>query len=535
MLLHAIIFVSGGAILALELLASRVMTPYFGVSLYIWTGILSITLVALALGYAAGGRLAAHLSAGDRAVARLTRSFALMPAIAAFGIVAACLAYPFLFSPFAKWGLVGGAFLAAIVLLFVPLVAASAMNPLLVAIFVERGKKNVAADAGAGHVFFVSTLGSVVGVVATAFVLIPYLTNFAALLVVAIVLAVLSLAAAIFTPRQVTGRVTVGLIAGVAGLIAGALLAGADSYTGRQGPHAHGGVRWRVEAVQSSLFGTVKVLRTEAPAGSRFLRTYFHDGLTQNTVDSDNRSVSFYTYALEALGRAYQPQMHGALVLGLGAGMVPMRLAELGVPVEVVDIDPVAPRIARQYFGFRPDKAVVHQADARTFVERCSGNYDLAIVDLFQGDGTPDYLVTREFFAALRSCLAKGGVAVFNTFADVTKPERYAHFLVTLRTELPHFVMYRPKSPSVHVNSFIVASAEPLRPPARVTFDYLPDQHQQAMWDMLSAPTPLTPTHFTGGQIVTDARNPAAHDFAQTQIAYRKSVVETTPPAMLLN
>jgi len=33
MLLQTIIFISGGAILALELLASRIMTPYFGVSL----------------------------------------------------------------------------------------------------------------------------------------------------------------------------------------------------------------------------------------------------------------------------------------------------------------------------------------------------------------------------------------------------------------------------------------------------------------------------------------------------------------------
>ena len=51
--LYAIIFVTGGATLALELLASRVMTPYFGVSLYIWTGILSITLVAPAIGTSA--------------------------------------------------------------------------------------------------------------------------------------------------------------------------------------------------------------------------------------------------------------------------------------------------------------------------------------------------------------------------------------------------------------------------------------------------------------------------------------------------
>ena len=51
MMLQAIIFTTGGAILALELLASRIMTPYFGVSLFIWSGILSITLVSLALGY----------------------------------------------------------------------------------------------------------------------------------------------------------------------------------------------------------------------------------------------------------------------------------------------------------------------------------------------------------------------------------------------------------------------------------------------------------------------------------------------------
>ena len=44
-MLPTIIFVTGGAILALELLASRILTPYFGVSLYIWSGILSITLV----------------------------------------------------------------------------------------------------------------------------------------------------------------------------------------------------------------------------------------------------------------------------------------------------------------------------------------------------------------------------------------------------------------------------------------------------------------------------------------------------------
>src|SRR5512146_2652920 len=83
-----IIFITGGAILALELLASRIMTPYFGVSLYIWTGILSITLVSLALGYWAGGRYADGKAGVPMPLSRLVRGDALLPAVAAIGIIA---------------------------------------------------------------------------------------------------------------------------------------------------------------------------------------------------------------------------------------------------------------------------------------------------------------------------------------------------------------------------------------------------------------------------------------------------------------
>ena len=37
---ESLIFMTGAVTLSLEVLASRIMTPYFGVSLYIWAGIL---------------------------------------------------------------------------------------------------------------------------------------------------------------------------------------------------------------------------------------------------------------------------------------------------------------------------------------------------------------------------------------------------------------------------------------------------------------------------------------------------------------
>ena len=51
----SLIFFTGAVILSLELIASKILTPFFGVSLYIWTAILSVTLIFLAIGYQFGG------------------------------------------------------------------------------------------------------------------------------------------------------------------------------------------------------------------------------------------------------------------------------------------------------------------------------------------------------------------------------------------------------------------------------------------------------------------------------------------------
>ena len=535
-LLYAIIFISGGAILALELLASRIMTPYFGVSLYIWTGILSITLVSLALGYWAGGRYAGGRDGKPLPVARLVRSFALMPAVAAIAIIAACLAYPHLFSPLSSWSLMLGAFAACLILLFLPLVATSAMNPLLVAIFLQSADKQT-GDAGSGKVFFVSTIGSVAGVLVTAFGLIPYISNFAATLVVALTLALLSLVTAAASPVPLAARTTISAVSITAALASGLLLWQADAYTGRMGPVSYGDSSWRVEAAQGSLFGTVKILKSEPDRDSgRFRRIYFQDGLIQNTVDSSGKSMSFFSYALEALAYAYRPQMGTALVLGMGAGIVPMQLAARGVKVDVVEIDPLSPRVARQFFGFDPVKARVHQADARAFLHHCPQRFDVVVLDLFHGDGTPDYLITREFFRDLRQCLTERGVAVFNTFADLERPLTYAHFLATLKAELPHIVLYRPDWPgAIHINSFVVAGAQQLAAPVKVTLDYVPERHSEALWAMLAHPIPLNEQLLAGGVIVTDARNAAALDTAMSQVIYRRGVVEALPKEFLLN
>lgn len=49
--------ICGALIMVVEVLGSRVIGPFFGVSLFVWTSLIAVTLIALSLGYAVGGIL----------------------------------------------------------------------------------------------------------------------------------------------------------------------------------------------------------------------------------------------------------------------------------------------------------------------------------------------------------------------------------------------------------------------------------------------------------------------------------------------
>src|SRR3989338_8273699 len=56
--LLATTFVSGMSIMAVEMCASRLLAPYFGTSLFVWTNIIGIIMIALSIGYYFGGKIA---------------------------------------------------------------------------------------------------------------------------------------------------------------------------------------------------------------------------------------------------------------------------------------------------------------------------------------------------------------------------------------------------------------------------------------------------------------------------------------------
>ena len=50
-MLRAIVFVCGAALMALELVAARVLAPALGNSIFVWGSVISTVMLALSLGY----------------------------------------------------------------------------------------------------------------------------------------------------------------------------------------------------------------------------------------------------------------------------------------------------------------------------------------------------------------------------------------------------------------------------------------------------------------------------------------------------
>ena len=184
--LLSLIFFTGAVVLSLELLASRILTPFFGVSLYIWTSILAVTLIFLALGYQLGGWITSKINKEYN-----EDLFIFIPFLSSVFILFSALLYPYLLPKLIGINLLLGSFIGSFLLLSIPLVLLSALNPILISII--KNSNDQSSDAKSGFVLFISTIGSVFGVIFTAIVLVPTLTNFSSFIINAFFLIIYTL------------------------------------------------------------------------------------------------------------------------------------------------------------------------------------------------------------------------------------------------------------------------------------------------------------------------------------------------------
>lgn len=145
----------------------------------------------------------------------------------------------------------------------------------------------------------------------------------------------------------------------------------------------------------------------------------------QSQVNLRNLREHMLEYSTLAFcGLLYNPEPKKVLVLGLGGGVIPREMRHYfpELEIDVVEIDPEIPLIAKRFFGFRQDdKLRVHIADGRMFIKKQLRRdpvpkYDIVILDAFNSDYIPFHLMTKEFLEEVKGVLAEDGVVIANVF-----------------------------------------------------------------------------------------------------------------------
>lgn len=139
---------------------------------------------------------------------------------------------------------------------------------------------------------------------------------------------------------------------------------------------------------------------------------------TQSGMKLSEPGTLLYEYSRTmTIGIAYAPKLDRILEIGLGGGINASYLhaALPATQILTVELDPEVVELARKYFNYtETERRRAAVADGRAHLLRDTSKWDIIFLDAYRRGFVPFHLVTKEFFALVKSRLNPGGIVVQN-------------------------------------------------------------------------------------------------------------------------
>ena len=476
--LYLSISVSGASVLAVEILGTRILGPFYGVSLYLWSALITVTLAALSAGYALGGRLA------DRG-ATYAKLSSLLAGAGLWLLFVPWMRDPLLHAA-EQAGLRLAVLVAALVLFFIPLMLLGMVSPFAIKLKVSK-LENVGRSAG--NLYAISTIASVAAALLTGFYLIPCFGVHR--LTVAVGAILIATAMPGFFGK---GRQAAKLVVPLAILAAGAALTATHP---ENTPDPGRGLVFKGQ----SPYGEIRVVDD---ANVRYLLI---DGAIHTAVDTaPSRETAMPYVNVVDIARSVCRKPGRMLLIGLGGGSIAKHYHAAGWKVDAVEIDPLVVRLAGRFFGLDSAEARVFQMDGRRFLASTHGVYDVIVLDAYGSSSIPFHLVTREAFALVASRLAPDGVLAINVLSIGWKSGIVRSLAATLETQFPNVRALPIAEPPDRLGNVVLfASRRTLELPEELPVPvdrFTPAYEQTHAWDNRFE------LDTRGAPVLTDDRNP---------------------------
>ncbi|MCI6286138.1 spermidine synthase [Acidaminococcus fermentans] len=392
-------FFAGMAVMAVEIGAQRLISPYFSSSQVVWTIIIGMIMIAMAGGNVYGGKTADKDPNPDKLYGRILFSsiwLALIPFLGKYIIVG--ISAVVIFSVNANY-LIIAAIVTCLLLFVFPLFLLGTVTPSLAKYTMDSLSDNgkIVGTLGA-----MNTIGSILGTFLPTFVTIPAIGTNLTFLIFSGILLVLSAVYFLSSGKRLR-KVGAAAILFVAACLLGYKTDFAF-WKSREGLLYEGESVYNYLRVQDSPKRTV-------------LSTNVLFGVQSVLEKSDGLTGMYYDYALTApfLTKSGTQKAQDVLILGMGSGTYARQLLRYmpGTKVAGVEIDRKITDLAHQYFQL-PAQVPVTEYDGRAYLNEDPQKYDVIMVDAYQDITIPFQMSSVEFFQSVRQHLKPGGVMVVN-------------------------------------------------------------------------------------------------------------------------
>lgn len=449
--LYLFVFLTGAAVMGIEMSASRLIAPYFGTSLMVWANIIGIILLAMSAGYFVGGRLADKHPTSKMLFTLTLVAGLLLTAIPLVSqwlfhyLVAGILATPV--------RIVLLAFTGTLLLFSPPIFLLAMVSPYALRLSVPASEET---GKIAGRLYAFSTLGSLIGTFVPSFWLIPNIGTRSTIFISAFVIMALS---------------AWGLKRWWAAILA--LLPLIFLWFAPHVVKADQQVLWEKETP----YQYVQVIRQNDQSTA----LVYNEGGGIQSILRPNHGLAaqdYYDYylVLPYLQNQTAPKLW---ILGSAGGTMLgqfdywVRQSFPNLSLTGVEIDPDVIPLGQKYFGLTGKEGKVVNADARTFLHSATDKADLIIVDAYtQQIYIPFHLSTQEFYQEVQKHLSQNGILALNINAVSPSSLLLQSFEHTLASVFPYtYVLPVPNS----LNYVLLASDKPIKVPS------LPDKLPSAL------------------------------------------------------
>lgn len=424
-----VVFITGFCVLVIEITALRVLSPYFGNTIFSATSVISVILAALSFGYYFGGRYADKYPY-EKVFYSLIFASGLLTLVSQF--LASVVLPQFAYRVDLKFGPLISSFL----LFALPAYVLGMLSPFAIKLQEKLHPKDGIGTL-AGNIFFASTVGSILGSFMTGFYLIPNFGISTIVLSVGVVLSVLGL---LGLASGMIKKKTLSVLIIIFALGFSITLTFTQSFSNPDILYSEDGVYEKLVIIDSELDG-------------RPARRFFQDRTSSSALYTDTDELAYDYTKYYSVYKTVKPEIDTALVLGGGAYTVPKILLNdnENLTVDVVEIEPSLFEISQKYFGVPNDGRITNLVqDGRRYLHDTDRTYDLIFSDVyFSIASVPTHFTTVEFFEQAKNRLTEDGVFIANIIGQVSRksPNFLMSEIKTFQTAFPNSHFFAVNSP----------------------------------------------------------------------------------------